>query len=109
MNTKLIKNNNGIIEAIHHWRITLSDMEIGLTGKTSLAQGSSFADHFCSIIDSSGAAGGLETCRDTNTVMLWSNNSTMNSEEFHHYMKPDDGMNAQHTIDPVAPLNRERH
>ena len=78
MNTKLIENNNGIVRAIQYGKITQSDMEIGLTGKTSLAQDSSFEDYFCSIIESSCAAERLETYTDNDTVDFHSNNSVVN-------------------------------
>ena len=109
MNTKILENNNGIVRAIQYGKITQADMEIGLTRKTSSAQDSSFAGCFCSIIESSCTAERLETRTDNDTVSFHSNNSAVNSEEYHHYMEPDDGMNTQHTTNPVEPLNNEIH
>ena len=109
MNTKLIENNNGIVRAIQYGKITQSDMEIGLTGKTSLAQDSRFADYFCSIIESSCTVERLETYTDNDTVDFHSNDSVVNSEEYHHYMEPDDGMNTHHATNPVESLNNEIH
>lgn len=109
MNTKSFCKNNGIVGTIQHGRSSQSDMRIGLTGKTSLAQDSNIADRFCSTIGSSCTAERSETCSDIDTVISHCNNSVVKSEEFHHYVEPDDGMNAQHTTNPVEPLNRERH
>lgn len=109
MNTKLIENNNGIVRAIQYGKITHSDMEIGLTGKTSLTHGSYLAGCIRSTIDSSCTAERLETYTDNDTVTFHSNNGAVNCEKFHHYIEPDDGMNAQHTTNTVESLNNEIH
>lgn len=109
MNTKSPRKNNEIVGIIQIGRSSQSDMGIGLTGKTLLAQDSNIADRFCSTIGSSYTAERSETCTDNDTVDFHSNNSAVNSEEYHHYMEPDDGMNTQHTTNPVEFLNNEIH
>lgn len=109
MDTKLFYNNNGIVVTIQHGRSSQSDMEIGLTGKTSLAQGSDYAGHFCMTSGSSCTTERLGICSDIDTVNFHSNNSAVNSEEFHHNKESDGGLNTQRTQTPIESLNNEIH